>query len=122
MLEDIVPADIADVLFPNTNVTCYGVNLGVKPMEDLSALLRFAALRSIKPGAGTVTNYNDLGVDYDFDENRDLGKEWDLHLTYDYTEDVQFGLMGGYFIPGKAFSKSNRKDASQVIGSMKVSF
>lgn len=124
MLEDMAPADIADVLFPNTNVTCYGVNLGVKPMEDLSALLRFAAFRSVKPIASmspTSTFKNDLAT-YAMDENRDLGKEWDLHLTYDYTEDVQFGLMGGYFITGKAFSKSNRKDASQVIGSMKVSF
>lgn len=121
MLEDMAPADIADVLLPNTNVTCYGINLGAKPMEDLSALLRFASLRSVKPTA--VTGYALNGwANYDMDENRDLGKEWDLHLTYDYTEDVQFGLMGGYFIPGKAFSKSNRKDASQVIGSMKVSF
>jgi hypothetical protein len=61
-----------------------------------------------------------------------LGYETDLTLTYDYTEDVQFNLLGGLFLPGNVFSsgvlggassmqKSNNA-ASEVIGSMKVTF
>ena len=52
-----------------------------------------------------------------------LGNEFDANITYDYTEDVQFGLGLGWFVPGNAFDKDeNRKTASQVIGSMKVTF
>ena len=39
------------------------------------------------------------------------------------TEDVQFCLLGGWLFPGKAFDKTvNRNMASEVIGSMKVTF
>jgi hypothetical protein len=120
MMEDMTPADIANVLFPNTNVQCVGATLGLKPMTDVGAMLRFAAFRSVKELAAFGNNWDGT---YTMDGNqRDLGNELDLHLTYDYTEDVQFGLMGGIFAPGKAFAPEQRKDATQVIGSMKVTF
>ena len=46
--------------------------------------------------------------------------EVDLGLAYDYTSDVQLGLNYGVLKPGKAFI--TKKAASQVLGSMKVSF
>ena len=120
MMEDQTPADIANVLFPNTNVQCIGATLAAKPMTDLGASFRFAALRSVKELSAFG---NDWNAAYTMDgTQKDLGKEYDLHLTYDYTEDVQFGLMGGIFTPGRAFAPDNRKDATQVIGSMKVTF
>ncbi|MFA5100533.1 MAG: alginate export family protein, partial [Candidatus Omnitrophota bacterium] len=125
MMEDMTPADIANAIFPNTNVQCVGATLAAKPMTDVGASLRYAAFRAVKETATTV----DLGTEWDPDDSynmtgdsRDLGHELDLHLTYDYTEDVQFGLMAGIFSPGKAFAPSQRKDATQVIGSMKVTF
>jgi hypothetical protein len=63
-----------------------------------------------------------------------LGSEIDAIVTYDYTEDVQLALNLGWFIPGSAFYKGvenggvskdvsgNRRTASQIIGSMKVTF
>ena len=47
---------------------------------------------------------------------------WLAEQIDDYTEDVQFSLMGGMLFPGNAFDKSNRKLANEVIGSMKVTF
>jgi hypothetical protein len=59
---------------------------------------------------------------YNMTAKRALGWEWEMGLTYDYTEDVQFGLMGGIFTPGAAFNSSNSDAAKQVMGSMKVTF
>ncbi len=53
---------------------------------------------------------------------KSLGNALDITATYDYTEDVQFGLTAGMFACGKAFASSNDRTATQVIGSMKVSF
>ncbi|MFA5437997.1 MAG: hypothetical protein WC293_05470, partial [Candidatus Omnitrophota bacterium] len=50
-----------------------------------------------------------------------LGDAIDLTVLYDYTEDVQLGLTGGWFKPGNALS-SNGRDANQLIASMKVTF
>ncbi len=55
-------------------------------------------------------------------DNMHLGDEVDLTLVYDYTEDVQFGLMAGVFFPGDAFAKEERKAATEVIGSITVEF
>jgi hypothetical protein len=54
--------------------------------------------------------------------SRDFGHEIDLTLAYDYTEDVQMSLMGAAFIPGAAFEGANDRTATQIIGSMKVTF
>jgi hypothetical protein len=52
-----------------------------------------------------------------------VGQELDLSATYDYTEDVQFGILGGMFFTGSALAKDNNRNvASEVIGSMKVTF
>lgn len=58
-----------------------------------------------------------------------IGQEIDATLTYDYTEDVQFSLLGGIFLVGNNIrdldhptGKGNRADAAELIGSMKVTF
>jgi hypothetical protein len=50
------------------------------------------------------------------------GQEIDLTGTYDYTEDVQFKLLAGIFLPGSSFTRNSDATASEVIGSMKVTF
>ena len=53
---------------------------------------------------------------------KNAGSEVDAAVIYDYTEDVQFGLSYGAFMPGNAFTDPNSETAQQVIGSMKVTF
>jgi hypothetical protein len=55
-------------------------------------------------------------------DNKNAGQELDLTLTYDYTEDVQFNLLSGMFVPGGAFIDQNSHIATEVVGSMKVTF
>ena len=57
-----------------------------------------------------------------------IGSEIDATLTYDYTEDVQFSLLGGIFLVGENIrdidnpDKGNKANATELIGSMKVTF
>ncbi len=59
--------------------------------------------------------------------NRFLGQELDCNVTWDYTEDVQFGLLTAWFFPGSAFSADTqgigkRAPATDVVGTVKLSF
>lgn len=122
MFEDMTPADIANVIFPNTNVQCLGATVGLKPMTDVGLKIRYANFKAVHGISGFSSNWAN-GGSYNMNvDKKQLGNELDVHLAYDYTEDVQFGLKGGYFVPGQAFDRNNRKAASQVIGSMKVTF
>ncbi len=51
-----------------------------------------------------------------------LGNEVDGILTYNYTEDVTFGLNVGLFVPGDAFKSSNNAVAKEAIASVGVNF
>lgn len=59
--------------------------------------------------------------------NRFVGQEVDMNVTWDYTEDVQFGLLTAWFMPGDAFSADTqgigkKAIATDVVGTVKLSF
>lgn len=54
--------------------------------------------------------------------NTNVGDELDVTLTYDYTEDVTFGLLAAWFFPGDYFPSEQDDMATDIVGSMKVSF
>ncbi|MDD5669611.1 MAG: hypothetical protein PHE58_06255 [Candidatus Omnitrophica bacterium] len=126
MFEAITPADIMNVLLPNTNAQVFGVTGSIKPKEDLTLKLRYAYARLVSkvddstfrmwPDVSTGTTY------YNMTDKKTLGNEVDMHVMYDYTEDVQLGLKLGLFQPGNAFDKDNRFYATQAVGTMKVTF
>jgi hypothetical protein len=109
-----------------SNAQLFNVNGSIKPSDDVNVSLNYYYLMLNQ----TFTGTNPVvlsGVPNDPTYimkagKRDLGHEVDLGLTYDYTEDVQFGLNGGAFIAGHAFADANKDTAKQVIGSMKVTF
>ena len=53
--------------------------------------------------------------------DKELGAELDLQLTWDYTEDVQFGFLAGWFFPGKHFGDAD-DTATDLVGTVKLSF
>ncbi len=125
MYEDISPADIFNAITPNTDAQIIGATATAKPLEDLSVKLRYMNAQLVDAVGDTTLPlwpFSSATSYYNMTDSKGLGNEVDLHLTYDYTEDVKFGLMLGYFKPGDAFDETNRKAASQVIGSMKVTF
>ena len=51
-----------------------------------------------------------------------LGSEVDLTFTWDYTEDVSFGLLTAWFFPGSHYYDQSDDVATDIVGSVKLSF
>ncbi len=131
MYENQAGGTLFNKILGYSNAQLINVNASVKPKEDVKLALDYYYLRLLKPyrvvgssDPSAVTLSGVLG-DPTFAMKageKSLGSEIDLGLTYDYTEDVQLGLSAGWFFPGDAFASTNDRTASQVIGSMKVTF
>ncbi len=126
MYEDQAGGTLFNKILGYSNAQLFNVNGSIKPSDDVNLSLNYyyLMLNQTFTGANAVVL---SGVPNDPTYlmkagKRDLGHEVDLGLTYDYTEDVQFGLNGGAFIAGHAFSNTNNDTAKQVVGSMKVTF
>lgn len=123
MHESLVPADLVNLFLSNTNISIIGLTASAKPQDDVTLKLRYANLALAKKGVTSLGDAAATGATYVVDSTKKaLGYEVDAGVSYDYTADVQFGLNYGLLKPGKAFDSANRKSASQVVGTMKVSF
>lgn len=125
MYENQTFGNIANDLFNQSNAHIVGGMVSVKPVDDVTLKgeyyaywwdKKFGENQSIT--AGVVATGETIVMQH----KKFAGQEIDLTATYDYTEDVQFALMGGLLIPGPSFDKNNRHKAGEVIGSMKVTF
>ncbi len=84
------------------------VSGSIKPLDSVTAKLSWDNIRAAKAYAAGAS--------------KDIGDEIDAKLTYDYTKDVQFGLLAGWFMPGKRYASPNDATATEVVGTMKVTF
>jgi hypothetical protein len=60
-------------------------------------------------------------------KNMFVGQEVDINVTWNYTEDVSFGLLSAWFMPGSAFSSDvqgtgKKAIATNMVGTMTLSF
>lgn len=127
MFEDQAGGTLFNKIVGYSNAQLYNVNGSLKPSDDVKVSLNYYYLLLNQPftvnAAAVILSGVPNDPTYNMNpDNTELGHEVDLGLTYDYTEDVQLGLNGGAFIPGHAFDSANNDIASQVIGSMKVTF
>ena len=116
---------IVNALIEQSNMIVLGSGVRVVPMEDVTVGLDFYNYwlqAEFADQETTILNGLSNGYVTTMSDNRYLGKEFDLSVIYDYTEDVQFGLCADWFIPGKAFDAEYNNSATQLIGSMKVTF
>ena len=118
MYEDVSCASITNAIIADTDGIVAGATLSARPTTDLGVKLRYLNARFYKANVPIYSNY----AIYTLTGNREIGNELDASATYDYTEDVQLGVEGGFLLPGHAFDESNRRTASQAIGKVKVSF
>ncbi len=80
----------------------------LKPLEDLLLEASFTYLWMDEPASG---------------RSDELGYEVDLQATYDYTEDVSFGFLAGWFVPGDFYNVADQDaTATDLVGSVKVTF
>ena len=138
MYEDQTQGIIADYILAGINggvtsnasiIKAYG---SVKPIKDVTVSANYYNYRLVKSLVSSddtlYTGYDNLDNVY-MRRSKDLGDEIDLGVTYNYTEDVTFGLTAGWFLPGKALEgknssgeKTNDDTATSIIGSVKVVF
>jgi hypothetical protein len=122
MYEDQKFGDIANAQFPQSNAHILGAIGTMKPTDDMTLVAEYYAYWWDKKYGDLQSITSVRGDTLVMRHNKFAGQELDLKAIYDYTEDVQFGLMTGLFFPGDAFDKVNSNVASEVIGSMKVTF
>lgn len=130
MFENQAGGTLFNKIMGYSNAGLYNAKVSAKPMQDVTLSVDYYYIRLLRAfndsGVG-ITAVNLTGVAGDptyrmVTKKNTLGNEVDAMVTYDYTEDVQFGLGAGLFIPGNAFDDVNKESATQVIGSMKVTF
>jgi hypothetical protein len=99
-----------------TNVQFLQVKAGMKPLEDLLLEASFTYLWN------DADVHSVPGVQSSSVRDKEIGWEIDTQATYDYTEDVTFGVLAGWFVPGSFYAGGNDKTATDIVSSVKVSF
>lgn len=98
-----------------TNQNLIQVKGGLKPMEDL-----------LFEAAWTYFWFDETGL-MATGADDSIGWEVDLQATYDYTEDVSFGLLLAWFVPGDYYDTASAgivsdDTATDIVSSVKVTF
>lgn len=125
MYENQTTGHIVNALMAQSNSHILGFSGKMSPMEDVILGLdynNYWLARKYDTADSAILNGLSGGYSYTMSGKRYLGQELDLSAVYNYTEDVQFGLLTGVFLPGKAFGADNSDSATELIGSMKVTF
>ncbi|MDP2905199.1 MAG: alginate export family protein [Candidatus Omnitrophota bacterium] len=132
MFENQTFGHIANAIIGFTNQSLVGLSAKAKPVQDVGVKVDCYAYWLAKRARDNDTAVLSLvnnARSFVLNKTPFLGQEYDLTVTYDYTEDVQFSLLGGVFMPSKAIKSANtegtltkRAAASELIGSMKVTF
>ncbi|PIQ90766.1 MAG: hypothetical protein COV71_02735, partial [Candidatus Omnitrophica bacterium CG11_big_fil_rev_8_21_14_0_20_41_12] len=119
--------NIVYTILPFSNMNAINLKGSMKPVDDVTVSAVYGFYQTTQKnstmytGPNTYnngTNYTTAGT---YTGKEYLGSALDGTITYDYTEDVQFGLTAGLFAPGNALT-DNAGTATQLIGSMKVVF
>jgi hypothetical protein len=121
-------------LYPLTNLNILSAGASVSPLEDVTAAFTWTNLWAAdsysfnnplaiyQPDGGTNLLYPITKKD-----RRGLGNEYDLNFTYNYTEDVTFGVSLGWYFTGSALQSTvdgfaNKDAASQALANVAVKF
>jgi hypothetical protein len=105
-----------------TNQHQFAIFTDLDPIEDLhvnSRLTWFVASTPMLTRAQTETTFPTTGS---IKRHRFIGTEWDTVLTYNYTDDVQFGTIYALFQPGNVFRVPNDDTAQELITWARVGF
>ncbi len=115
------PNTQAGVTSGQTNQHELAVLGSLKPIEDLTVNQRLSwfvlPVGALPPSSSSNAKRESF-----------LGTEWDTQLTYDYTDDVQFGVIYGLFLPGSVYNKDavgvtgGNDTAQELITSVSVKF
>ena len=114
-------------LFLMSNENIVSVGASANPLEDVTAGVTWSGIWAAVPYSAQNPLYlmqpnSDYGYPVANKNGYWLGNETDVNLTYNYTEDVTFGLSLGWFVPGDVFTANTHDTASQAVASLGVKF
>jgi len=112
------PVDQAGVTSAATNQHELAIFGGADPIEDLHVSTRVAWFLAAVP----ILSQADNATTGSTKRHRFIGTEWDTIATYNYTDDVQFGILHAIFQPGSVFRVPNDDTAQELITWTKVTF
>lgn len=92
---------------------------GLKPVEDLSASSR---LTFFWQDVGSVSTNAAGTAKSDGKRHAYVGTELDNQLVYDYTDDVQLGLLWAMFFPGSVYHVGTQNTAQELVSTVSVKF
>lgn len=122
MFEHVSGGKIYNAIMDLTNCHVNEFSLSMKPVQDITTKFSWTML-SLDKKIVDSTWTTAFGTEYNVNtDKKALGNEFDLDLTYAYTEDVSIGLSAGMFLPGKVYDRPNQKTATQLLSSMSVAF
>ncbi len=138
MFENQTVGHIMNAIMANTNMHRGSLSAKAKLTNDITGKVDYVGAWFARRYPKTENSYvvlsgiaNNGGTARVFSVGHGsyIGQEIDATLTYDYTEDVQFSLLGGMFLVGGNIrdinhqqTKGNQANAGELIGSMKVTF
>lgn len=126
MFENQTNGHIANMIADQSDLHVIDLRGSMVPIEDLLLTLDFLWIEfaQSKAAGDTLTTRapGSNEASHTLTGDTHLGNEVDLNLVYDYTDDVQLGLLAGWFIPGEAFDSGTVQTISEIIASVKVSF
>ena len=101
----------------STNQHQLSLYASLKPIEDLTVAPRLSWFILDVPALPT-------GADGNLNIKRQsyAGWEWDTQVTYDYTDDVQFGVLYGLFGPGPVYRHPNDNKSQELVTTVSVKF
>lgn len=138
MFEDQSIGHILNAIFADTNMHKMGLGAKAKLTDDITANFDYvsawfdkkipAGRAWVPSGIATAAATARQFISKD-SAQKFIGNEFDAVVTYDYTEDVQFALLGGLFLASKNIEDvqtgtrtGQSAAATELIGSMKVTF
>lgn len=114
------PVDQAGVTSSATNQHQFAIFSDLDPIEDLHVNNRLTWFLADVP---MLTRAEDPAKEIgSADRHRFIGTEWDTILTYNYTDDVQFGAIHALFQPGNVFRAGFDDTAQELITWARVAF
>ncbi len=100
-----------------TNQHTIIVDASIQPLDDIILEARYLHFIAAHPYART-TAVQGMGAN----RSQHIGDEVNMRLTYDYTEDVTFGMLTAWFFPGQYFIAPETNVASEIVGSVALTF
>jgi len=100
----------------------YTNNTGQTNQQSIAVFGSIAPLTDITLDGRWTALWHDQKLTAASTQNKKLGYELDGKVAYDYTEDVQFTVLGGVLWPGNYYLSPENKTAAQIVAGVSVDF